>query len=195
MMDAEARFRALFESAYPLLHRYALHRGLSKQDADDLVASTLEIAWRRLADVPAEDPLPWLYAVARNLRRNETRSSARRTRLLSRLAPAPPAPAPDELAALGGPALRDALARLDEDDAELLRLVAWDGLSPSQAAVVLGCGATAARTRLHRARRRLATELAVEGSVQHRSAAQRRVGSGQTEGDTTQILSMEAPSG
>jgi RNA polymerase sigma-70 factor (ECF subfamily) len=44
-------------------------------------------------------------------------------------------------------------------------LVAWDGLSPSQAATVLGLSATAARTRLHRARARLAELLGVERGV------------------------------
>src|SRR5690242_21919206 len=36
----------------------------SRPDAEDLVAHTLEIAWRRTDDVPADDPMPWLYAVA-----------------------------------------------------------------------------------------------------------------------------------
>src|ERR687898_3426352 len=45
-------------------------------------------------------------------------------------------------------------------DQEILRLVAWDGLAPAQAGMVLGCSPGAARVRLHRARRRLAQELA-----------------------------------
>jgi DNA-directed RNA polymerase specialized sigma24 family protein len=53
-------------------------------DAEDLVARTLEIAWRRIDDVPAGEPLPWLYAVARNLWRNQTRRDRRRRELLAR---------------------------------------------------------------------------------------------------------------
>jgi DNA-directed RNA polymerase specialized sigma24 family protein len=48
---------------------------------------------------------------------------------------------------------------LGEQDREVLRLVAWDGLSSAQAGEVLGCSAGAARHRLHRARRRLAAEM------------------------------------
>ncbi|MDX6610604.1 MAG: Sigma-70, region 4 [Solirubrobacterales bacterium] len=43
-----------------------------------------------------------------------------------------------------------ALDRLDPRDRELLRLTAWEELSPRQAATVLGLSAVAARSRLHR---------------------------------------------
>jgi DNA-directed RNA polymerase specialized sigma24 family protein len=78
-VDSETRFRALFELAYPPLCRYARHRGLTGPDVEDLVAHTLEIAWRRIDEVPADDPMPWLYAVARNLWRNHRRQQQRRT--------------------------------------------------------------------------------------------------------------------
>jgi DNA-directed RNA polymerase specialized sigma24 family protein len=42
----------------------------------------------------------------------------------------------------------------------LLALVAWEGLDYGQIATVLGCSRNAARIRLHRARRKLAEELA-----------------------------------
>ena len=56
-------------------------------------------------------------------------------------------------------ALADAFARLSEDDRETLLLVGWDGLTPQQAAEVLGCTANAFAARLSRARRRLSTHL------------------------------------
>jgi RNA polymerase sigma-70 factor (ECF subfamily) len=158
-MDAYERFRVLFQDAYPALQRYALYRGLTPQDADDLAADTLEIAWRRLSDVPADDPLPWLYAVARNVLRNQRRKERRRGMVFRRLRAGGE---PADLVASSvteAAALRKALAELNRDDRELLTLVAWDGLSPAQAAVVIGCSATAVRTRLHRARNRLAARL------------------------------------
>ena len=48
-----------------------------------------------------------------------------------------------------------ALAELPEDDREILILIAWQGLSPKDAALVVGCSAAAFRVRLHRARKRL----------------------------------------
>lgn len=148
----------MFRAAYPALRRYAGNRGLGAADAEDIVARTLEIAWVRLDDVPADDPLPWLYAVARNLLRNQRRADARRSALITNLIGQ--AQVRDEgVSLLQRPRLRAALARLSENDQELLRLVAWDELTPSQAAVVLDCSPEAVRTRLHRARRRLAATL------------------------------------
>ena len=63
-MDAATRFRALFEAHYPRVRRFAHHRALVGADADDLVAEVFTVAWRRLDDVPADDALPWLLAVA-----------------------------------------------------------------------------------------------------------------------------------
>jgi RNA polymerase sigma factor (sigma-70 family) len=169
-VDAESRFRALFNTAYPALRRYARHRGLTGADSDDLVAGTLEIAWRRLDDVPVDDPMPWLYVVARNLLRNQTRKDTRRTEILARTPP--PGPPPVEPSDLAPDELRAALSMLSEDDQEVLRLIAWDGLTPGQAAVVLDCTAIAVRSRLHRARNRLAAQLGLDPRVQ-RPAQQR----------------------
>lgn len=162
-MDPGERFRAIFDLAYPALGRYALHRGVSRTDAEDLVGATLEVAWQKIDDVPMDDPLPWLYAVERNLLMNLRRSNHRRTTLLARLPTDEATPGPDhEPMDLEHKKLRRALDALADDDQEILRLVAWDELTPSQAAVVLGISDVAARTRLHRARRRLATQLELD---------------------------------
>ena len=57
-------------------------------------------------------------------------------------------------------AVLSAVGRLGPGDAELLQLLAWEQLSHAQAAVVLGCSVNAVAIRLHRARHRLADELA-----------------------------------
>jgi len=158
-MDAELRFRALFLDAYPALRRYARHRGLLGPDADDLVAEVLTIAWRRLDDVPRDDPVPWLFATARNVWRNGLRSNRRRDDLVRRL-PLPivqgPPPEPADHSSAD---IRRALDALNDDDQEILRLVAWDGLTTRQLAVTLDCKEPAARVRLHRARQRFAGYL------------------------------------
>jgi DNA-directed RNA polymerase specialized sigma24 family protein len=56
-VDPEIRFRAVFDAAYGPLARYFAHRGLTGPDAEDLVAQSLEVAWRRIDDVPEADPL------------------------------------------------------------------------------------------------------------------------------------------
>jgi RNA polymerase sigma-70 factor (ECF subfamily) len=51
------------------------------------------------------------------------------------------------------PILEEALARLTRSERDVLELVAYDGLSPTEAAVALDITPNAARLRLSRARR------------------------------------------
>lgn len=165
-MHRETRFRALFDSAYPALFRYACHRGLTGADAEDLVAGTLEIAWRRIDEVPVDDPLPWLYVVARNLWRNQLRRDRRRGSILIRYHASLSPQVGDDPGGLSPGDLRAAMASLSDDDQEVLRLVAWDGLTPAAVSRVLDCTPVAARSRLHRARARLAAALGLDSSLQ-----------------------------
>jgi RNA polymerase sigma factor (sigma-70 family) len=169
MEDAEARFRAVFESTYPTVARYVRHRGVGGADADDVVAGTYEVAWRRLDRVPpGDEALPWLLAVARNLLRNHRRRLLRERGLTERLGA--PRRVGVEPSILSWRDIRRALDLLSDEDRELVLLVAWDGLAPAHAAGVLDLTPAAARTRLHRARARIAQELGIERGSQ-RSAA------------------------
>jgi RNA polymerase sigma-70 factor, ECF subfamily len=114
---------------------------------DDVVAETFLVCWRRLDRVP-DEALPWLYAVARKTLANERRRLARRAPAEVRVHP--------EASPVGDPQLAHAFAQLTERDREVLRLVAWEGLSAAEAARVLGCSTVACRVRFHRAKRRLA---------------------------------------
>jgi RNA polymerase sigma-70 factor, ECF subfamily len=163
MRDPElrrARFDALFREHHPAVRAYARRR-VPPEVVDDIVSETFLVVWRRLDDVP-EGPLPWLLAVARNVVGTEWRGAARRERLwlkaqsghVERCDPGEPEIADGRV--LG------ALAVLKERDREALTLVAWDGLTPAQAAAALGEPSSRFRQRLHRAGRRLRAELAAE---------------------------------
>jgi RNA polymerase sigma factor (sigma-70 family) len=147
----EARFRNVF-SHLGAVSAYARRRG--SRDADGIAAEVMTIAWRRLADVPTDDPLPWLYATARNLVLAEARR-ARRTAGREPEAASTPAREVFEL----DPRLARALRELSPADREALLLVAWEDLTPAQAARALGVSPTAFRVRLLRARRRLRAKL------------------------------------
>lgn len=141
---ASDRFAELFESAHRPLLAYALRRVADPADAADVVAETFLIAWRRLEEVPAgEQARPWLFGVARNVLTTLYRGQRRRHALVDDLASTlrevhVPAPEVD-------PSLADALRRLEPDDREVLRLVAWEGLARDEVAVALGVSrATAA---------------------------------------------------
>jgi RNA polymerase sigma factor (sigma-70 family) len=151
--DRQAAFERLYDQFSPDLAMYALRRA-DRETAQDVVAETFTVAWRRLDDVPRSDPLPWLYGVARRVLANQRRSASRLAALRRRLEPeGTPAPR------VADHGLAAALQHLNEADRELLMLIAWEGLSPTEAAVALGCSGGACRVRLHRARRRLAAAL------------------------------------
>jgi RNA polymerase sigma factor (sigma-70 family) len=130
-------------------------------DAADVVAEVFLVAWRRLDDVPSgEGGRLWLYGVARHALANQQRSERRRERLAERLRRELPAalqsippPAPET------EAIRAALGGLGSEDQEILRLAVWEELTPGEVATVLGISPIAARSRLHRARRRLRAAL------------------------------------
>jgi RNA polymerase sigma factor (sigma-70 family) len=164
-MDHEPKFRALFERAYPALISYACRRGLSRADAEDLVAATLEIGWRQVDRLPA-DSMPWLYGIAHNLLRNQWRSNRLSEALTTSLSLHAEQMQSVDPASFVMDELQSAFAKLDADDQELLRLVAWEDLTPSEAALVIGCSPVAARTRLHRARNRLAALLGYDPRMQ-----------------------------
>ncbi|MGD9695926.1 MAG: sigma factor-like helix-turn-helix DNA-binding protein [Thermoleophilia bacterium] len=151
----EQRFTAVF-SHLDRVAAYARRRGAT--DAAEAAAETMAIAWRRLADVPLDDPLPWLLATARNVVRSQRRAAARATVGLDTV-PEPAAPTDEPVWDLD-PELAAALAALGPLDREALLLIAWEGLTPGQAARALGISATAFRVRLHRARRRCSALLA-----------------------------------
>lgn len=151
---SESGVEGAFEAYQADVLAYARRR-VAADLADDAVAETFAIAWRRRDEMP-EPPLLWLYGIARGVVSNQRRSEKRRTRLVDRLA-LEPAPVADDPAGLVSDriGLAQAFDALDEDDQELLMLVAWEGLGPRQGARVLGCSAGAFRVRVHRARRNL----------------------------------------
>jgi RNA polymerase sigma factor (sigma-70 family) len=159
-VDREAEFRRLFAEHHRHVLAYALRRTEQRADADDVLAGTFAVAWRRFADAPAEElRLAWLYAIAARVLANQRRSIRRLSALRSRLRAQPPADAPERVE------LSEVLAALRElrpEEQETLRLVAWEGLTNAELAVALGCSENAAAIRLHRARNRLADQLAKE---------------------------------
>ncbi|MDG4785399.1 RNA polymerase sigma factor [Micromonospora sp. WMMD1102] len=156
MSEDEQRFVAMWTEYGPRVMAYAL-RHLDSDAAQDVVSETFLVAWRRLASVP-DEPLPWLLVVARNTIGNLRRSGHRQARLAKELERfrqvAEPAAAADVLATERAAVLAR-LAALTPREREALLLVAWDGLTPGQAAKVAGCSLPAFHVRLFRARRRL----------------------------------------
>lgn len=148
------RLDGLWRAHSGRVHAYAARQvGINR--AEDVVAETFVVAWRRLADVP-DAALPWLLVTARHIALSTHRRYRREVTSLHRLTQvtaSAPASGVDD-AAEREHALT-ALASLREADREALLLTAWDGLSTSEAATVTGCSEATFRVRLHRARARL----------------------------------------
>lgn len=156
-------FRSLFHGNYRPLLAYARRR-LDAVTADDVVAETFLVAWRRRSDVPLEYERPWLYGIARNVIRNSARSARRQQAFhatLRGLAGPKPFDAAVETVDEQAEIMRSALYGLSEDDREILMLVTWEELSYADIGRVLAISANAVAIRVHRARKRLAEQVEV----------------------------------
>jgi RNA polymerase sigma-70 factor (ECF subfamily) len=158
---AELRFRELFDSHFRELLGYALRRSGSAEDAADVVAETMLVAWRRSDQVPPDETARlWLYGVARRVLANHRRGQVRRERLGELLRSQLENITPDHAGDVEvNTVILQAMKGLSEPDRELIMLTTWEHLDPQQTAVVLGVPARTVRTRLHRARTRLRKHL------------------------------------
>jgi RNA polymerase sigma-70 factor (ECF subfamily) len=159
-------FASLFDRHAPHIHRY-LARRTGRQAADDLVAETFLVAFRKRAsyDPRFRDARPWLYGIATNLVSQHRRDEARQFRLRQATGPEPAQHDDAERVAVNvtaqsvrGP-LAGALARLTRRDRDVLLLIAWEQLSYDEVARALGIPVGTVRSRLHRARTKIREAL------------------------------------
>jgi RNA polymerase sigma factor (sigma-70 family) len=161
-LSRRAWFEELYNAHVDAVLAYAYRRVDLRADAADILAETMLVAWRRSDEVPpGHEARFWLLAVARRVLANHKRGANRRLLLgerlrqnLQRLAESDHATAVTTRVVVGA-----AMDRLGESDREILQLAAWERLSAEEIAAVLGINATAARSRLHRARARLRRHL------------------------------------
>jgi RNA polymerase sigma-70 factor (ECF subfamily) len=158
--EAREVFEQLYKATYDQVLAYCRRRTLTHADAQDVLAATYLVAWRRIEEVAGvRTPLAWLYGVARRTLANQRRTTERQARLVGRLEQSDPAVSPDPSSTAERTkeleAVERALSSLSEADQELLRLASFEQLSYSEIAQVMGMTTPAVRSRLYRARRRL----------------------------------------
>ena len=178
-----AAFGQLFDRHATAVYNYLYRRTADWSAAEDLTAAVFLQAWRRRGEVvfDRDSALPWLLGVARLQLRNATRSRARYLAALSQVGreavtAADLADPADLVARRLDDAqqvrrLRAAIIRLPRTQREVIELCVYAGLDQQAAALSLGVPVGTVKSRLHRARQRLANEL---GSAQHASAASHR---------------------
>jgi RNA polymerase sigma-70 factor (ECF subfamily) len=167
--DPEA-LAALFDRYGDRIYNHCFRATGDWGEAEDATSTVFLEVWRHRRRVRAHDDsaLPWLYGVATNVCRNLTRSRRRRLRGIGALPP--PEPVPDHAEQVTDridstarmAAVLDAIDDLPAREREVLGLVAWSGLSYEQAAAALDVPVGTVRSRLSRARARLA-RLTTEG--------------------------------
>jgi RNA polymerase sigma-70 factor (ECF subfamily) len=141
-------FERIYQQHARAIAAYALRRVRSEEDAEEVVAETFLVAWRRGGELRG-DPLPWLYGVARRVLANQARKAGRAAIELRDdvVAPVDTSSERRELVA--------AVLRLPELERDALLLTVWEGLDQQACARALGCSRVAVALRLRRARGRL----------------------------------------
>ncbi|WP_102157509.1 RNA polymerase sigma factor [Zhihengliuella halotolerans] len=163
--DGDA-YGLLFDRHHRRIFRHAL-RFVASDQAEDVVAMTFLETWRRQNDVPDDDGrfLPWLIVTASNVARNYTRTERRYRRFLARLPPTPqePDPALDVAHHVDSHQtsreLSTAFKQLPRKDQAVLTLCVLEELSAVEAGLALGIPVGTVKSRLSRAKRRLADKV------------------------------------
>ncbi|MFE7131203.1 RNA polymerase sigma factor [Streptomyces sp. NPDC057638] len=157
-------FGEIFDSYARAVYNHALRLTGEWTTAEDIVSLTFLEAWRLRDRLDAEggSVRPWLLGLATNVARNTRRAARRHTAAVARL----PRPEPerdfaedvagrmDDAAQLA--VVRAALAKLRRTEREVITLCVWSGLEYAAAAEALGIPVGTVRSRLSRARKKLA---------------------------------------
>lgn len=169
--DSDA-FGQIFDRHADSVYNHVFRRLADWSEAEDLTSAVFLQAWRRRTEVviDRETVLPWLLGIANNALRNSGRARRRYHAALDRLGR-------DALTSGGGADHADeAAARLDAErrmaelrtavnglprhEREVIELCVWAELDQQAAAVALGVAVGTVKSRLHRARARLAADVA-----------------------------------
>ena len=160
-----AKFEALYQAHHDYVFYFCLRRlGGSGNigPAEDVTHEVFTTVWRRLDAMPRQpdEAKAWIYGVARNCLLHYQRSTSRRTALNIKVtaSSSQATAAPDEVAIQNLDFAR-AWQQLSAADQEALSLAAFEDLSATQAAQVLGISASAYKFRLHSARYKLRKAL------------------------------------
>jgi RNA polymerase sigma-70 factor (ECF subfamily) len=164
-MTASAQMKADLVAVIPNLRAFAVSLCGNPDRADDLVQETLVKAWSNLNSFVEGTNLPaWLFTILRNIYYSEYRKRRREVADSDGAIAAKLATAPAQNGHMDLLDFRSALQQLPTDQREALILIGASGLSYEEAANICGCAVGTMKSRVNRARNRLAEILAIHSS-------------------------------
>jgi RNA polymerase sigma-70 factor (ECF subfamily) len=163
MSIVEPAIRDQLVAAIPSLRAFAISLTGNPDRADDLVQDTLVKAWTHLDRFERGTNLnAWLFTILRNGFFSEHRKRVREVEDVDGTYASRLVTIPDQGAHLDFDDFRKALMKLSMDQREALLLVGAQGFAYEEAAAICGCAVGTIKSRVNRARIRLAELLAVE---------------------------------
>jgi RNA polymerase sigma-70 factor (ECF subfamily) len=161
-MALDPKIRDEMLKTVPSLRAFAMSLCGNIDRADDLVQETLTRAISAIDRFEPGTNMPaWLFTILRNLFRSEYRKRRREVEDPDGVYEASLKTSPDQLGKLEFGELQEALAKLPSDQREAIILVGASGFSYEDAARVMGCAIGTVKSRVNRARTRLADMLAI----------------------------------
>lgn len=160
-LNVEKLYRSQRNAAFA----FALSIVAERQLAEDVVADSFEKVIKKADSFdPARGSAKgWLFTIVRNTALDSLRRSGRGEILVDEL---PDIAAPDPNSGLDDhPALKEALARLSDDDRTLVYLRFWADLDHKEIAAVLDISPSNVATRLSRVTNRLAETLSQQERI------------------------------
>lgn len=157
----ESSLRDDLVAAIPNMRAFAISLCGNRDRADDLVQEALVKAWKHLDSFEVGTNLKaWLFTILRNAYFSELRKTKREVADSEGQIAARVAVPAEQLAHLELNDLNNALAELPVDQREALILVGAEGFSYEDAASISGCAVGTVKSRVNRARAKLAELLA-----------------------------------
>ena len=152
-------------AAVPSLRAFAVSLCGNVDRADDLVQETLLRAWANLGSFqPGTSMSAWLFTILRNLFRSEYRKRRREVEDVDGSYAESLTSLPDQSSRLEINEFREALRLLPPEQRESLILVGASGFSYEEAAQICGCAVGTIKSRVNRARTRLAEILSINNA-------------------------------
>ncbi len=151
--------------AVPSLRAFAISLCGNVDRADDLVQETLLRAWANINSFePGTNMSAWLFTILRNLFRSEYRKRRREVADGEGSYAESLKTQPEQASRVEFEEFRTALNKLPTDQREALILVGASGFSYEEAAGICGCAVGTIKSRVNRARTRLAELMSIESA-------------------------------